>query len=99
MRANSGAQFVIGSSRSTPFLVQHQRHDRRHGLGHRRDAEDRVALDRQLGPQITPPDCGDLCDTSVTPDQGRSSGQFSSLDASIERLLYRIFHSVLVLKY
>ena len=71
------------------FVEHRQRRDGGRGLGHRRDAEDGVALDRQPGSQVALPYRCDVDHLAVAPDQGSGPGEFAKFRIGCEEVLYR----------
>ena len=66
--------------RESPLVEQHQRRDRRHRLGHRRDAEDGVALDWTLINEVAEPDGGCVDDIAISPFERGGASKASRID-------------------
>jgi hypothetical protein len=76
--------------REAPLLEQLQRCRARDRLAQRRDAEDRVALERQPRFEIAPADGAAVSDAAVAPDQGGRPSQAAFVhrgtDGGLDRL-------------
>jgi hypothetical protein len=76
--------------REAPFVEERQRDDRRDRLGHRRDPEQRIALDRQSGVDVAPAGRGRLHDTPAPPDQRRRARELTGEDGPGEHVFYGV---------
>jgi hypothetical protein len=74
-----------------PLIEQRQRRDGRHWLRHRRNAKDRIALNRQGGRQVAPADGHGPEDAALSPDKCGSAGQLSCVDVLSDRAGNRVF--------
>jgi hypothetical protein len=71
------------------FIEHRQRRDGGHGLAHRRDAEDGVALDGQSGNQVALPYRRDVDHLAIAPDQSSGPGEFAKFRIGCEEVLDR----------
>ena len=71
--------------RESSLVEQHQCRDGRHRLAHRRDAEDRVALDWKAARQVAAPDRRLVDNLAVAPGQCHSAGKLSGIDELLDR--------------
>jgi len=79
--------------REPPLVEQHQRRDRRHRLGHRRDAEDGVALDWTLIREVAAPDGGQVGNLAISPYQCSGASKLSGIDVPSNYIFHSVFTS------